>query len=100
MLRFLDCGDLHKGFVRVRCHHDCGHENLARYIIRAAFSQESMTYIPASSAPDGRAKVIYQSENGRERKVFPALDWLAQLITHMPNLETPHRSHSNLSVNM
>jgi len=28
---------------------------------------------------------IYQSKDGRERKVFPALDWLAQLTTHIPN---------------
>lgn len=53
---------------------DTGIENLARYIIRAAFSQERMIYIPASAASDGRAKVIYQSKDGRERKVFPALD--------------------------
>ena len=52
-----------------------GIENLARYIIRAAFYQERMQYIPASSASDGQAKVIYQSKNGRERKVFPALGW-------------------------
>ncbi|MDY6822451.1 MAG: hypothetical protein SWH68_01435 [Thermodesulfobacteriota bacterium] len=29
-------------------------------------------------------KVIYQSENGRERKVFSALDWLAQLTDAYP----------------
>jgi len=29
--------------------------------------------------------MIYQSKDGRERKVFPALDWLAQLTTHIPN---------------
>ncbi|MDY6824550.1 MAG: transposase [Thermodesulfobacteriota bacterium] len=27
----------------------------------------------------------YQSKNGRERKVFPALNWLAQLTTHIPD---------------
>ncbi|MDY6906390.1 MAG: transposase [Thermodesulfobacteriota bacterium] len=64
---------------------DTGLENLARYIIRAAFSQERMTYIPASNSSDGQAKVIYQAKDGRERKVFPALDWLAQLTTHIPN---------------
>ena len=62
-----------------------GMENLARYIIRAAFSQERMRYIPATASADGEAKVIYQSKDGRERKVFPALDWLAQLTTHIPN---------------
>jgi len=64
---------------------DTGIENLARYIIRAAFSQERMRYIPATASADGEAKVIYQSKDGRERKVFPALEWLAQLSTHIPN---------------
>jgi hypothetical protein len=55
-------------------------ENLARYIIRAflsricpidwrGFSQERMTYIPED------AKVIYQSKDGKEEKVFDALEW-------------------------
>ena len=44
-------------------------ENLARYIIRASFSQERMTYIPEES------KVIYQSKDGKEEKVFDALEW-------------------------
>ncbi len=44
-----------------------------------------MRYIPASDSSDRQAKVIYQSKDGRERKVFPALDWLAQLTTHIPN---------------
>jgi len=30
-------------------------ENLAHYIIRASFSQERMTYIPANDAVDGTA---------------------------------------------
>ena len=46
-------------------------ENLARYIIRASFSQERMTYIPEES------KVIYQSKDGKEEKVFDTLEWLA-----------------------
>ena len=44
-------------------------ENLARYIIRASFSQERMTYIPEES------KVNYQSKDGKEEKVFDALEW-------------------------
>ncbi|MBL7204528.1 MAG: transposase [Desulfobacteraceae bacterium] len=44
-------------------------ENLARYIIRASFSQERMSYIPADS------KVIYQSKDGKEDRVFDALEW-------------------------
>ena len=64
---------------------DAGIENLARYIIRAAFSLERMKYIPASASSDSQAKVVYQSKDGRDRKVFPAMDWLAQLTTHIPN---------------
>ena len=41
-------------------------ESLARYIIRACFSQERMTYIPEES------KVIYVSKNGKEKKEFEA----------------------------
>jgi hypothetical protein len=62
-----------------------GLENLARYIIRASFSQERMTYIPANDSSDGVPKVIYQSKDGTSTKTFDALDWLAQLVTHIPN---------------
>jgi len=54
-------------------------ENLARYIIRASFSQERMAYIPKES------KVIYQSKDGKEEKVFDALEWLAAMCSHVPN---------------
>ncbi len=54
-------------------------ENLARYIIRASFSQERMTYIPEE------AKIIYQSKGAKEEKVFDALEWLAAMCTHVPN---------------
>ena len=30
-------------------------------------------------------KVIYQSKDGTSTKTFDALDWLAQLATHIPN---------------
>ena len=39
-------------------------ENLARYIIRASFSQEGMTYLHEES------RVIYESKDGKEEKVF------------------------------
>ena len=39
-------------------------ENIARYIVRASFSQERMTYIAEES------KVVYQSKDGKEKKVF------------------------------
>lgn len=62
-----------------------GLENLARYVIRASFSSERMTYIPASETKTGTAKVIYESKDGRSSKTFDALDCLAQLTTHIPN---------------
>ena len=62
-------------------------ENLARYIIRASFSQERMTYIREES------KVIYKSKDGRQQKAFDALEWPRQqagckhwlLSSHMPD---------------
>jgi hypothetical protein len=80
----------HSGF-NVYCgkaiwpHNEDGLENLARYIIRASFSQERVTYIAANDSSDGVSKVIYQSKDGRSTKTFDALDWLAQLVTHIPN---------------
>ena len=54
-------------------------ENLARCIIRASFSQERMTYIPEES------KVVYKSKDGKEEKIFDALEWLAAMCSHVPN---------------
>ena len=54
-------------------------ENLARYIIRASFSQERMQYL------DQEGKVVYTSRDGRISKSFPALEWLANLCSHIPN---------------
>ena len=62
-----------------------GLENLARYIIRASFSQDRMTYVTAQDSSEGIAKVIYDSKDGKTSKTFDALDWLAQLVTHIPN---------------
>ncbi len=79
----------HSGF-NVYCglaiwpHDEDALENLAHYIIRAAFSQERMTYITEDKSPDGIAKVIYQSKDCKTSKTFDALDWLAQLTTHIP----------------
>jgi hypothetical protein len=53
-------------------------ENLARYIIRASFSQERITYLPEES------KVIYESKDGKKEKVFDALEWLAAMSFHVP----------------
>jgi hypothetical protein len=54
-------------------------ENLARYIIRASFSQERMTYVSEES------KVVYLSKDGKQEKVFDALEWLAAMCSHVPN---------------
>ena len=48
-------------------------ENLARYIIRASFSQERMTYLREES------KVLYQSKDAKQSKNFDALEWLAAM---------------------
>jgi hypothetical protein len=58
---------------------DTAMENLARYIIRASFSQERMQYL------DQEGKVVYTSKDGRTNKSFPALEWLANLSSHIPN---------------
>lgn len=50
-------------------------ENLARYIIRASFSQERMTYIPDQSI------VVYKSKDAKEEKIFDALEWLVPPIS-------------------
>ena len=44
-----------------------------------------MTYVAAQDSSDGAAKVIYRSKDGKTAKTFDSLDWLAQLITHIPN---------------
>jgi hypothetical protein len=44
-----------------------------------------MTYVAAQDSFDGIAKVIYESKDGKSSKKFEALDWLAQLTTHIPN---------------
>ncbi len=43
-----------------------------------------MTYIVADDSADGMAKVLYESKDGKATKTFDALDWLAQLVTHIP----------------
>ena len=38
-----------------------------------------IAYIPEE------ASVIYQSKDGKEQKVFDALEWLAAMCSHVPN---------------
>lgn len=54
-------------------------ENLARYIIRASFSQDRLNYIREDS------KVIYKSKKESETKEFDAIDFIASLSSHIPN---------------
>jgi len=44
-----------------------------------------MVYVPSSEAEDGLARVIYQAKDGGSSKTFLALDWLAQLVSHIPS---------------
>jgi hypothetical protein len=61
--------------------------NLARYRIRASFSQERMTYIKEEP------KVSYQSKDGKEDKVFDALEWVAVICSHVPKGEQMVRNY-------
>jgi hypothetical protein len=54
-------------------------ENLARYIIRASFSQERMQYLAEPS------KVVCLAKDGTGEKVFDALEWLAAMCSHIPD---------------
>jgi len=48
-------------------------ENLARYIARASFSQERMTYMLDES------KVVSGSKDGKNEKTFDALEWMSAM---------------------
>jgi hypothetical protein len=63
----------HSGFNvfcgnRISPNDDTAIENLARYIIRASFSQERMQYL------DQEGKVVYMAKDSKKTKVFPALE--------------------------
>ncbi|MCA1795115.1 MAG: transposase [Desulfobacteraceae bacterium] len=80
----------HSGFqvyigARIYPSDKIGLGNLARYIVRACFSQERMIYIPDKESDDGVAKVVYISKDRKSRKIFTALDWLARPVTHIPS---------------
>jgi len=55
-------------------HNQEGLENLARYIIRASFSQERMTYFAVDESADDVPKVIYASKDAKTTKTFKVLD--------------------------
>ncbi len=63
-------------------------ENLARYILRASFSQERMTYLPepvVSLKVERESRIICRSKDNRQEKIFDALDWLAAMTSHIPD---------------
>jgi len=74
----------HSGFNvfcgnRISPKDDSAMENLARYIIRASFSQERMQYL------EQEGKVVYTAKDKKNSKSFQALEWLAAMCSHIPN---------------
>jgi len=81
-IRMLD-GWRHSGFnvfagQRIQPREKKSLENLAAYLIRATFSQKRMDYSPDD------ATVVYRSKDGKEKKTYDALDWLAAMASHVP----------------
>ncbi|MCH8055139.1 MAG: transposase [Deltaproteobacteria bacterium] len=60
-----------------------GQESLAQYILRSPFSQQKMTYRKDTQT------VLYRSKMNPNLKrnfaLFPVLDWIAEIATHIPN---------------
>ena len=78
-----------------------GIENLDRYIIRASFFSERMTYIPDYDTKTGTAKVIYESKGRRISKISDAVKWLAPNIIHVSyQMESYFKYYSNLNHGM
>jgi hypothetical protein len=46
----------------------------------ASFSQERMIYVR------GESRVIYQSKDGKQEKIFDALEWLSAMCPHVPHV--------------
>jgi len=82
LIRMLD-GWRHSGFnvfagERIQPREKRSLENLAAYLIRATFSQKRMDYSPE------QARVTYHSKDGKEQKIYDALEWLAAMACHVP----------------
>jgi len=69
--------------VKIKSRDKRGRESLAQYILRSPFSLEKMTYQLQSKT------VVYRSKMNPVLKknfaIFPVLDWIATLTTHIPN---------------
>jgi hypothetical protein len=82
LIRMLD-GWRHSGFnvfagERIQPREKKSLENLAAYLIRATFSQKRMDYSPHEAA------VVYRSKDGKEKKTYDVLEWLAAVGSHVP----------------
>jgi len=82
----------HSGFQvfcgnRISPNDETAMENLARYIIRASFSQERMRYLEKEGTVVYEAKACSGRRSGdsKDQKTFPALEWLAAMCSHIPN---------------
>ena len=53
-------------------------ENLAANLIRSSLSQQRMKCLT------DQAKVAYRSKDGRKKKTYDALEWLAAMGSHVP----------------
>lgn len=60
-------------------------ERLARYIVRAPISQERLKYIPDNKSENGIGKAVYEGKTTYRVETFSAVDFLARLVTHIPN---------------
>ncbi len=70
---------------RIRPEGETALGNLAKYIVRACFSRERTLCIPTEKSPDGAAKVVCHSKDGRTEQTFDAIDRLARLVVHIPD---------------
>ena len=69
--------------VRIKSQDAHGRESLAQYILRSPSSQEKMTYREDTKTVLYHTKIKPGSK--KNFAVFPALDWIATLTTHIPN---------------
>ncbi len=85
--------------VKIQSHDSHGRDSLAQYILRSPFSQQKMTY------REDTQTVLYRSKMNPNLKrnfaLFPVLDWIAEITTHIPNkreqLVRYYGAYSNVS---
>ena len=69
--------------VKIKSQDSRGRESLAQYILRSPFSQEKMTYREETKTVLYRTKM--RPGTKKNFAVFPVLDWIAALTTHIPD---------------